>query len=122
MAARANVLERPASKPATYLRDHRLRISAWIGGGEGLITLLFGTVAHVAVYILAVVAIGFYVATGRNYTSPTARQLTWIFAASQAVAVLVPVVYHFVKFTVELAVVIVAIVGLGFLFWEHRRN
>lgn len=87
-----------------------------------MITLLFGTVAHVAVYILAVVAIGFYVATGRNYTSPTARQLTWIFAASQAVAVLVPVVYHFVKFTVELAVVIVAIVGLGFLFWEHRRN
>ncbi|HEY4347242.1 MAG TPA: hypothetical protein VGM80_06595 [Gaiellaceae bacterium] len=120
MAAQANVLDRPASKPAQYLRDHRLRITAWIGAGEGLLTLLH-VIPHLAVYILAIAAVAFYITTARNYTSSTARQLTWIFAASQALAVLVPIVLHIAETVAVIAIAIIAAVALVFLFAERKK-
>jgi len=123
MAARANVLERPASKPAKYLRDHRLRLATWIGAGEGLLTLIVGgTGIHVAVYVLAVSAVGFYILVVRNYKSSFARQLAWIFAASQALAVLVPIVLHIAETGAKIAIALLAVVALVMLFLESKRE
>jgi hypothetical protein len=119
MAARANVLDHQASKPARYLRDHRLRITLWIGAIEGLLTLLF--ISHLVVYVLAVVAIVFYVMVGRQYKSSLARQLAWIFAASQLLAVLVPIVLFIAKWVAVTAIAIIAVVGLVILFAERER-
>ena len=87
MSSGANALDQPGSKPSRYLREHRLRLTIWIGAGEGLLTLL-GLIPHLAVYILAAVAIGFWVVAGRKYESATARHLAWIFAALCAVTTL----------------------------------
>jgi hypothetical protein len=123
MAARANVLERPVSKPAKYLRDHRMRIATWIGAGEGLLTLVVGgTGIHVAVYVLAVTAVAFYVMVVRNYKSSAARQLAWIFAASQALAVLVPIVLHIAETGAKIAIALLAVVALVMLFLESKRE
>ena len=122
MAARANVLDRPASKPALYLRDHRMRIAAWIGGGEGLLMLLGGEAVHVGIYILAVVSVAFYVLVRRNYSSAVARNLAWIFAASQCFAVLVPIVEHIVKTVLVIVIAVIAIVALIMLFAESKRD
>jgi hypothetical protein len=123
MAARANVLDRPASKPAKYLRDHRMRIAAWIGAGEGLLTLIVGGIGiHIAVYVLVVTSFAFYLMVVRNYKSTAARQLAWIFAASQALAVLVPIVLHIAKLGAEIAIVLIAIAALVMLFAESKRE
>ena len=121
MAARANVLDRPASKPASYIRNHRLRITAWIGAGEGLLTLI-GIVPHIAVYILAVAGVGFYLVVVRNYQSRAARQLAWIFAASQAIAVLIPIVLHIAETVAKVAIGVIAVIALVMLFFESKRE
>jgi FtsH-binding integral membrane protein len=113
-------LDQPDSKPARYLREHRLRLSIWIGAAEGLLTLL-GFLPHLAVYVLAVVAILWWFTMGRRYTSPTARHLTWIFAASQAIAVLVPTVLHIAKWAAITAIVVAAAIGLFILFTERDK-
>jgi hypothetical protein len=115
-----SALDHPASRPARYLREHRLRLTIWIGAIEGLLTLL-GFLPHLAVYVLAVVAIAWWFTMGRRYTSPTARHLTWIFAASQAVAVLIPAVLHIAKWLAITAIVIAAAVGLFILFTEREK-
>jgi hypothetical protein len=119
--AAANVLpEKPASKPATYLRTNRLKLSAWIGAIEGALVLL-GVIPHLAVYVLAIAALAFWVLSARNYKSSTARQLTWIFAASQLLAVLVPIVLHVAKWIAVLAIGAIAVFGLIFLFSERHK-
>lgn len=120
MAARANVLEHAASRPARYLREHRLRLSLWIAAIEGLLVVIH-VIPHLAMYTLAVVAIIFWATVARRYTSPLARQLTWVFAASQALAVLVPVVLFIAKWTAITAIVVLAVVALIFLFIERDR-
>lgn len=123
MAARANVLDRPASKPAKYLRDHRMRLAAWIGAAEGLLTLIVGGIGiHIAVYVLVVTSFAFYLMVVRNYQSNTARQLAWIFAASQALAVLVPIVLHIAELGAEIAIVLIAVAALVLLFAESKRE
>ncbi len=109
------------SAPARYLRRHRVRITLWIAAAEGVLTL-FHAIPHLAVYALAVVAIAFWAATGRTYRSLTARQASWIFAASQALAVLVPVVW-FVARAVAIGVIVVLAIGaLIFLFLDRERS
>jgi hypothetical protein len=113
-------LDHPASKQGRYLREHRLRLAIWIGAIEGLLTLL-GFLPHLAIYVLAIVAIAWWFTMGRRYTSPTARQLTWIFAASQAIAVLVPAVLHIAKWAAITAIVVAAVIGLVILFTDREK-
>ena len=113
-------LDHPDSKPARYLRQHRLRLTIWIGAVEGFLTLI-GVLPHLAIYVLAIVAIAWWFTMGRRYTSATARHLTWIFAASQAIAVLVPATLHIFKLLAIGVIVIAAVVGLVILFTERER-
>ena len=78
LTSKANV----SSRSSEYLRVHRYRITLWIAAIEGLLVLLH-VIPHIAVYVLAIVALAFWVLAARNYSSTTARQLSWIFAASQ---------------------------------------
>ena len=121
MSSGANALEPAGSKPSRYLREHRLRLTIWIGAIEGGLTLL-GLLPHLAVYILAAVAIAFWALVGRKYESSTARNLSWIFAASQAIAVLIPSVLHVARWIAVTAVIIAAAIGLVILFTERDET
>ncbi len=118
----ANALEQRLSKPARYLATHRLRLTLWIAVPEGLLVVL-GVISgfKYVVYVLAVVAIVFWITTARRYQSSVARQASWIFAASQALAVLVPIVLIIAKWAAVTAIAILAIVALVFLFAERER-
>jgi hypothetical protein len=121
MESGAKALEQGGAKQAPYLRRHRLRLTIWIGAVEGALVLFIGGSLHYAVYILAVVAIAFWAFVGRNYESSNAKTLSWIFAASQAIAVLIPVVLHIAKWAAISAIVIAAAVGLVILFAEREK-
>ncbi len=121
MATRAaGVLDNPDSKPGRYLRQHKLRLTLWIGAIEGTLTLL-GAIPHLAVYVLAIVALAWWITMGRKYTSSTARHLSWIFAMSQAIAVLIPAALHIVKGLAIAAIIIAVIAGLVLLFAERDK-
>jgi FtsH-binding integral membrane protein len=112
-------LDQPGSRPARYLKEHRLRLAIWIGAVEGLLTIF--VLSHYVVYVLAIVAIAWWFTMGRRYSSATARHLSWIFAASQAIAVLIPVILHIAKWAAITAVVIAAAIGLFILFTEREK-
>jgi hypothetical protein len=121
MGANANVLDRPASKPARYLREHRFKLTFWVAAVEGLLVFV-GIIPHLAVYALVVVAILFWAGMARNYRSGLARNAAWIFAASQALAVLIPVFLFVVKWAAITAIAVIAVVALVILFAERDRH
>ena len=102
------------------LRENRIKISLWIAVAEGLLTLI-GVIPHWVVYVLAAVAIAFWVGAGRSYKSNLGRQVSWVFAASQAAAVLVPIVWFVAKTAAIIAIAIIALVALIYLFTEREH-
>jgi hypothetical protein len=109
------------ARPGGYLRQHRIKLSLWIAVAEGLLVIV-GIIPHLAVYILAIAAIAFYALLARNYRSNTARQSSWIFAVSQLLVVLVPIVWFVAKWVAIVAILVIAVLGLIFLFTEHSRR
>ena len=77
------------TRPGEYLRQNRIKIALWVAVIEGVLVIVH-LIPHLAIYVVAVVAVFFYAAAGRNYKSALGRQLAWIFAASQAATVLIP--------------------------------
>ena len=108
------------TSPGTALRQNRIKISLWIAVIEGLLTIVH-VIPHLAIYVLAVVAVAFWAAAGRNYKSNLGRQLAWIFGASQALAVLVPIVWFVAKWVAVIAIALIAVAALVFLFMERDR-
>jgi FtsH-binding integral membrane protein len=84
--------------------------------------VLLGVIPHWLVYVLAAVAIAFWAGAGRNYKSNLGRQVSWVFAASQAAAVLVPIVWFLAKTAAIIAIAIIAIVALIYLFTEREHR
>ena len=109
------------SKPGKYLKEHRYRLTLWVAAAEGLLVFL-KVIPHLAMYAVAVVAILFWISTARKYQSNTARQASWIFAASQALAVLVPILLFVAKGIAITLIALVAIVALVVLFAERERE
>ena len=122
MSVKANVLDsRGVSRPAKYLRDHRYRLTFWIAAVEGLL-VVFRVISSVwLVYAVAIIAIGFWMTAARKYRSATARNASWIFAASQALAVLIPIALEILKWVAFAGVALIAVAALVILFAERGR-
>ena len=120
MSSGADVLEKPDPK-RRGLRANRLRITLWVGVIEGILTLV-GLIPHLAIYLLAGIAIAFYAFVGRKYSSSTARNTAWIFAASQLIAVLVPSVLHVAKWFAITVIIVAAVGGLIVLFADRDKS
>jgi hypothetical protein len=109
------------SRPGRFLADHRLRLSLSIAVVEAFLVLV-DVLPNWTVFALAAIAVGFWVTAGRSYKSNTVRQASWIFAASQVLAVLVPVLLIFVKTVAYVVIAILAILALVFLITERDRQ
>ena len=109
------------TSPSISLRQNRIKIALWIAVAEGVLTLI-GLIPHWLVYALAVVAIVFWAFAGRNYKSNLGRQISWIFAASQAACVLVPIVWFLAKTAAIIAIAVIALVALIYLFTEREHH
>jgi FtsH-binding integral membrane protein len=103
------------------LKQNRIKIALWIAVAEGLLVLV-GLIPHWLVYGLAAVAVAFWALAGRNYKSHFARQASWIFAASQAATVLIPIVWFLAKTAAIIAIAIIAVVALIYLFTERDHS
>lgn len=119
--ASAALEPRPPSRPARYLREHRFRLTFWTAAIEGLLVFVH-VIPHLVIYVLAVAAIGFWGFAARSFKQPLARNSAWIFAASQALAVLIPVGLIIVKWFAVGAIAIIAVVALVVLFAERPRG
>ncbi len=114
-----HVLEHRSTPGGRWLRTRRLRIALGIAVVEGLLVVLDVVDWWVAV-VVAVAAMAFYLAAGRNLASYTARQVSWIAAAAQALVVIVPVFVVVFSWLAIMALAVLAIVALVLLFRDRR--
>jgi len=106
-----HVLEHRSSRPARWLRSHRLRFTLSIALVEGLLVVLH-VLSWWVVVPLAALAVALWWYSGRRSRSDVVREGTWIAAASQLLVTMVPVV---LVVATTVAIAVIALLALGAL-------
>jgi hypothetical protein len=114
------VVEHGTSRAGRWLRARRTRTAFLIAAVEALLVYVFHDVSRWAVIGIAALAVALYVYAGRSSRSDTFRQLTWIFAASQLLAVVAAIVAFILVWTAIVAVVVFAAIALLVVFSDRR--
>ena len=114
-----HAIEHDSTRAGRWLAAHRLRASLWIAAIEALIVLFSHDVTKWTVIALAVVSVLAWLG-GRESRSDVVRQVLWIFAASQLLAVIAVILGWIVKWAVIIAVVVFAVLGLVYLLRDRR--
>ena len=82
--------ERPPK--GSWIWENRIKLALGIALGEGLFVALEEDFSRVTVIIVAIPVILFYLLAGRTLESRLARELSWVLAVSQALAVVAAIV------------------------------
>jgi hypothetical protein len=99
-----------------------VRLAIYVAVAEGLIVALENDISKWTVMILAIAVLALYFVAGRDLKWDVGRQLAWIAAASQVLALLVAL-FAFILWGVALGVVVVlAILALVYLYSDLRRT
>ena len=112
------VIEHRQSASAHWLRERRIRLALLIAFVESLL-VLFSEHGWRYVLIAAVVAVLAYWFVGRR-RSGVVYEVTWVAAASQLLAVLVPVLWVVVKTLAIIVLVGLALFLLAALLLDRR--
>jgi hypothetical protein len=120
VAGETGTIEHGTSRTGRWLRVRRTRIALWIAAIEAVLVAVFHSTSRWTVIGLAIVAVALYVGAGRESRSDTFRQLTWIFAVSQLLAVVAAILAFIVFWTAIVAVAIFAVIALFFVFTDRR--
>jgi hypothetical protein len=115
----AHAIQPGSSRAGRWLAAHRYRASLWIAALECVVVLFSHDVTKWTVIVLAIVGVIAWLG-GRDTRSQVVREVLWIFAASQLLAVVAVILAWIVKWAVILAIVVFAVVGLGYLFLDRR--
>ena len=113
------LVEHGSTPLSRWLRARRLRIAAWIAVAEGILVLVHA-VPRLLAMVLAAAVVLFYFAFGRQLRWDAVRQITWIGAASQALAILVPVLAALIGGLAIIALVALALVALFVLLQDKH--
>jgi hypothetical protein len=112
------VIEHRQGASARWMRERRIRIALLIAFVESLI-VLFSAHGWRYVIIAAIVAVLAYWFVGRR-RSGVVYEITWVAAASQLLAVLVPVLWVLVKTLAIIVLVGLALFLLAALLLDRR--
>ena len=122
MAYSQPMIEGGSTRIGRWLRARRLRLALWVAVLEGLLVALTPDLTKWTVLIIGVVLLAFYMVAGRQMRWDVARQLSWIAAASQALAILVVILAFVLKWVAIVAVIGFAIIALVYLLSDSRRT
>ncbi len=122
MAYSQPMIEAGSTRMGRWLRERRLRLALWVAVVEGLLVALTPDLTKWTVLVLGVILLAFYMVAGRNIRWDVARQLSWIAAASQALAILVVILAFVLGLLAIVAIVVFAIIALAYLFSDSRRT
>jgi hypothetical protein len=111
------VVEHRQSAGARWLRERRLRIALLIAFIESLL-VIFSSLGWFWVVGAAAAAVALYL-VGRRTSSATVREVTWVLAASQLIALIVPLLWEVVKFLAILVLVLLALFFLAILLLDR---
>ena len=116
------MIEAGSTRIGRWLRERRLRLALWVAVVEGLLVALTADLTKWTVLVIGVILLAFYMVAGRSMRWDVARQLSWIAAASQALAILVVILAFVLGLLAIVAVVVFALIALVYLFSDSRRT
>ena len=122
MAYSQPIIEGGGTRIGRWLRGRRVRLALWVAVIEGLLVALTPDLTKWTVLVIGAILLAFYMVAGRNMSWDVGRQLSWIAAASQALAILVVIFAFVFKLVAILAIVIFALVALAYLFSDSRHT
>jgi hypothetical protein len=116
------MIEAGSTRGGRWLRERRLKLALWTAVVEGIVVAVSHDLTRWTVLVIGVVVLAFYVLAGRSMKWDVGRHLSWIAAASQAMALLV-VLFAFIFEWIAIGIVaIIAIIALIYLFSDHKRT
>ena len=115
-------IEAHPTRAGRWLRERRLRLALWIAILEGIVVALEHGVSRWTVLFLAVAVLALYMFWARTIRWDAGRQIAWIVAASQCLALLVVILAFIVKVFAIILVIGFAIIALAYLFSDLRRT
>jgi hypothetical protein len=122
MAYSQPVIESGSSRTGRWLKQRRLKLALWIAALEGLVVALRGDVSRWTVIAIAALVLIIYMLVRQNLRWDAARQVVWIVAASQVMAVLVVILAFVIGQLALILVVLFAIAALVYLIGDLRRS
>jgi hypothetical protein len=111
-----------SSRASRWLRERRLRFALWIAVVEGIIVAIRGDISRWTVVVIAALVLGLYMALRDRIHWDAGRQILWIVAASQVMALLVVILAFVVGALALVLVVLFALLALVYLFSDLRRT
>jgi hypothetical protein len=115
----AGQIEHGTTRTGRWLRTRRIRFALWIAVAEGIIVAFLHDVSRWTVVAVAIPLLALYVFWGRSARSDTARQVTWIAGASQALAVLVVIFAFILSWLALILAGIFAVIAVLFLLSDR---
>src|SRR5215468_9473602 len=106
-------VEHGSSKAGRWIEERRLRLAAWIAAVEAVIVLFSSNVTKWTIVVIAVIAVIAWFA-GRGSRSHLVRQVLWVFAASQLLAVIAVSLGWILKWLIIVAIIVFAGLGLAY--------
>jgi hypothetical protein len=108
-------IEHESSQGGRWLREHRVRTALWIAVLEVVLAALTASVSKYTIIALGLITIPVFLIWGKDQRG-TIRQVSWIAAASQALAVVAILLSHFIGLFVLVLAGIFAAVALFLIF------
>jgi len=112
------VIEHESSHGGRWLREHRVRTALWIAVAEVILAALTATVSRYVIIGLGLITIPIYLIWGKDQRGAI-RQVSWIAAASQALAIVAVLMAHFIGTFVLILAGIFAAVALFLIFADR---
>jgi phosphatidylserine synthase len=116
------MIEAGSTRTGRWLRERRLRLALWTAVIEGILVAVSHDLTRWTVLVIAVIVLAFYVLAGRTMKWDVGRQLSWIAAASQALAILVVLLAFVVGLLAIVLVGLFAVLALAYLFSDYKRT
>jgi hypothetical protein len=116
------MIEAGSTRSGRWLRERRLRLALWTAVIEGILVAVSHDLTRWTVLVIAVIVLAFYVLAGRTMKWDVGRQLSWIAAASQALAILVVLLAFVVGLLAIVLVGLFAVLALAYLFSDYKRT
>jgi len=83
----------PSAQPkSSWLSDNRMKVALGIAVAEGIFVALEEDFSRVTVIVIAIPVILFYLLAGRTLDSQLGREISWVLAMSQALAVVAAII------------------------------
>jgi hypothetical protein len=102
-----------------FYAQTRVKIALSIAAVEGLIVAVSHDWSKWTVIVVAVPIILFYLLAGRSLESSLGRQLSWVLAASQALAVILVLLWYWIEVLTFVTVGVFAVIALYLLFVDR---